>query len=117
MVTSAEHKSAGKRMEKMRESVPYAVAVRYEPALHRILVTLSNHLEIAINPEQTQTLQGKPAASLRAIEIAPAGYSLFFPDLDDGIYLPGLLQGIFGTQKWMAENMTPAAVKRRKKAA
>jgi hypothetical protein len=36
-------------MDKMRAAVPYAVAARYEPALHCILVTLSNHPEIAIN--------------------------------------------------------------------
>jgi hypothetical protein len=91
-------------MDEMRKTFPYAVAARYEARLHRILVTLSNHLEIAINPEQTQTLQGKSAASLRAIEILPAGYSLFFPALDDGIYLPGILEGIFGTKKWIAKN-------------
>jgi hypothetical protein len=96
-----------KHMEKMSKTVPYAVAARYEPSLHRILVTLSSHLESAVNPEQTQTLQGKPATSLRAMEISPTGYALFFPDLDDGSYLPGLMQGIFGTKKWMAENMKP----------
>ncbi len=104
MAKNSEFKTAGKRMEKMRKAIPYAVAARYEPKLHRVLVTLNNHLEVAINPEQTQTLQGKPAAALKAIEISPSGYALFFPTLDDGIYLPGILQGVFGTNAWMAAN-------------
>lgn len=106
MARSSEYAEAVHSMATMRKEVPYAVAARYEGKLHRVVVTLNNHLEIAINPEQTQTLQGKTPAALKAIEISPAGYSLFFPALDDGIYLPGLFQGIFGTKKWMAAQKT-----------
>lgn len=110
---ASEFVAAGKRMEKMREAVPFAVAARYESRLHRVLVTLSNHLEIAINPEQTQVLQGKSKSTLQAIEILPGGYALYFPALDEGLYLPGIFQGIFGTQKWMRTAASTAKKKSR----
>jgi hypothetical protein len=38
---------------------------------------------------------------LREIEITPMGDALFFPKLEDGIYLPGVLRGVYGTRRWM----------------
>lgn len=104
MITNDGFEAAGERMEIMRREVPYAVAARYEPVLRRVLVRLNNHLEIAIDPDHVQALQGKPAAAMQEIEISPSGYGLYFPQLDDDIYLPGLFQGIYGTKKWMREN-------------
>ena len=99
-----EFATAGERMDAMRQEVPYAVAARYEPALHRVLVLLNNRLEIAINPDHVQALQGKPVSAMERIELSPSGYGIYFPLLDDDIYLPGLFQGIYGTKKWMREN-------------
>lgn len=40
---------------------------------------------------------------LADIRISPSGYGIFFPKLDVDIYLPALMEGIFGTKAWMAE--------------
>lgn len=39
------------------------------------------------------------------IEISPGGLGLHFPMLDADLYLPALLEGIFGSRKWMAGMM------------
>jgi hypothetical protein len=43
----------------------------------------------------------KPA-DLAAIEITPAGLGLHWPRLDADLYLPALLEGVFGSPRWMA---------------
>lgn len=109
MADTNEFEVAGERMEAMRCEVPYAVAARYEPVLRRVLVALNNHLEIAIDPDHVQALKGKPTAAMQEIEISPSGYGLYFPQLDDDIYLPGLFQGIYGTKEWMRESESRAS--------
>ena len=39
---------------------------------------------------------------LAIIEITPAGLGLHWPKLDADLYLPALLQGVFGSPRWMA---------------
>ena len=43
----------------------------------------------------------KPA-DLAIIEITPAGLGLHWPKLDADLYLPALLEGVFGSLRWMA---------------
>ena len=103
MVSETELKEARRRMREMRKNVPHAVAAIYLPRLKRILVTLSDGFEIALDPERIQTLENAKPSALKKIEINAAGYELFFPALDDGLWVPGLLQGLTGTRKWMEQ--------------
>jgi len=56
---------------------------------------------------------------LARVEILGGGAGLHWPDLDADFYVPGLLHGIYGTKKWMAEigrsggSVRSAAKKRR----
>jgi hypothetical protein len=57
---------------------------------------------------------------LKKIEITPSGDALIFPKLNDGLYLPGLMQGLFGTKRWMpekAKRATSVATRTRRTAA
>jgi hypothetical protein len=103
MVSDKELKAARQRTREMRKNVPHAVAATYLPKIKRILVTLSDGFEIALDPERIQTLEHAKPSALKKIEINAAGYELFFPALDDGIWVPGLLEGLLGTRKWMRE--------------
>jgi len=103
MVTDNELKAARQRTREMRKNVPHAIAAVYVPRVRRILVTLSDGFEIALDPERIQTLENAKPSALKKIEINAAGYELFFPALDDGIWIPGLLKGLLGTRKWMAD--------------
>ena len=44
-------------------------------------------------------------AALREIEISPSGFGIHFPKLDADLYLPALLEGFFGSKKWMAAQL------------
>lgn len=85
-----------------RESGPHAVAARYDRRVGRIMVTLSNGLELAFPPHLAEGLADAKPADLAIIEITPAGLGLHWPKLDADLYLPALLQGVFGSPRWMA---------------
>lgn len=103
MATERELNTASRRMYDMQKNVPHAVAATYAPRIQRLLVTLSDGLEIALDPAKVQTLENARPADLKKIEINAAGYEIFFPALDDGIWLPGVLQGLMGTRRWMEQ--------------
>jgi len=42
---------------------------------------------------------------LASIEITPSGFGLHFPKLDADLYVPALLEGVFGSRRWMAARM------------
>jgi hypothetical protein len=44
-------------------------------------------------------------SDLKVIEITPSGFGLHFPRLDVDLWLPGLLEGVFGTREWMASRL------------
>jgi len=90
------------RMVERRASAPYAVAARYDRRVSRVMVTLSNGLELAFPPHMAEGLADASPADLAVIEITPAGLGLHWPALDADLYLPALLNGVFGSPRWMA---------------
>jgi hypothetical protein len=93
---------AEQRMRERLESGPHAIAARYDRRVSRVVVTLSNGLELAFPPHLAEGLADAKPADLAVIEITPAGLGLHWPTLDADLYLPGLLQGVFGSPRWMA---------------
>jgi hypothetical protein len=93
---------AEQRMRKRLASGPHAVAARYDRRLSRVMVTLSNGLELAFPPHMAEGLADAKPADLAVIEITPAGLGLHWPKLDADLYLPALLEGVFGSPRWMA---------------
>jgi len=103
MVTEKQWREAERRGREWMQNNPHAVAAVYIPKIKRVLVTLNTGIEVAINPEKLQTLQNAKTSQLRDIEITPMGDALYFPKLSDGVYLPGVLKGVFGTAQWMRD--------------
>lgn len=103
MASAKKWQDVDARGTRKRGDFPYAVAAAYFPAIKRILIKLNTGIEIAIVPEDYQTLEHAKASDLKKIEITPSGDALIFPKLNDGLYLPGLMEGLFGTKRWMAE--------------
>jgi hypothetical protein len=117
MIPASEWKKAEKLGKRMLESPSCAVAVRYWPALKRIVVTLRSGLEVALDPARYDVLQKARPSQLREIEISPLGDALYFPKLDEGLSLPGVLMGITGTAEWMRQGELQTRPKLRRKAA
>jgi hypothetical protein len=101
-LTNADVRKASRRMQKRLQAQPRAIAARYDRRTGRIVVSLSNGLDLGIAVAKAQGLAGAKASDLAAIEITPTGLGLHWPKLDADLYLPSLLQGLFGTRRWMA---------------
>ncbi|HEY5410379.1 MAG TPA: DUF2442 domain-containing protein [Caulobacteraceae bacterium] len=90
---------------------PRAVSARFVRG--KVTIHLSNGAEFAFPPEIAQGLEGATAEALSRIEITPSGLGLHFPALDADLYLPGLLEGVFGSKGWMAAQLGHAGGKAR----
>ncbi len=80
-------------------------AARYDHNADRVIITLNTGLEIACPPHLIEGLSDASAADLAEIEISPAGLGLHWPKLDADVYVPAVLQGVFGSRRWMASQL------------
>lgn len=117
-VTEREFKQAELRMQALREA-GYAVSARHDRRSSRVLIELNTGVQIAFPVHLIEGLAGASAGDLAEIEISPSGLGLYWPHLDADVYVPALLQGIFGSKSWMARQLGAAggAVRSQAKAA
>ena len=83
----------------------HAVSARYDRRRARIVVALDTGLEMTFPARMAQGLSGADADDLADIEISGAGLGLHWPRLDADLYIPALMQGIFGSKAWMAREL------------
>ncbi len=89
-------------LAEQRMDGPRATAARYDRRVSRIVVSLSNGLDLMFPPHLADGLAEAKPADLAVIEITPTGLGLHWPKLDADLYLPSLLEGVFGSPRWMA---------------
>ena len=94
-------------MEALRQA-GHAVSARYDRRRSRILVRLSTGVELAFRPELAEGLAGASPTELADVQISPSGLGLHWPKLDADLYIPALLQGVFGSWRWMAAQLGTA---------
>lgn len=114
-VTENELTEAEARLQALRQT-GHAVAVRYDRRASRIIVPLNTRLELAFPPALAEGLAGAASADLAEIEISPAGLGLHWPKPDADLYIPALLQGVFGSRRWMAAQLGAVGGRARTKA-
>lgn len=78
------------------------VSARYDDATDRIIICLDTGMDLVFPPGLAEGLSGAEMADLSRIEISPSGLGLHWPALDADLYVPSLLQGLFGSPTWMA---------------
>ena len=105
MVTHEEFTKANERAKELESRVPKAVSAKYDRHIRRVVVQLNSNLGIFFSPRDAEGLEHATPEQLTEIEISPSGYGLHFPKLDADLYLPALLKGIFGSERWMASHM------------
>jgi hypothetical protein len=103
-ITESELAHAQERMEAQREA-GHAVSARYDRRRGRVIIVLNTGIELAFPTRLAEGLAGASHDSLAEIEISPAGLGLHWPRLDADLYVPGLLQGVFGSKSWMARHL------------
>ena len=105
MVPHEEFTKANETAKELESRVPKAVSARYDRHIRRVVVQLNSNLGIFFSPRDAEGLEHATPEQLAAIEISPSGYGLHFPKLDADLYLPALLKGVFGSERWMASRM------------
>lgn len=108
MASAEEFKRATRRGRELLEHTPVAVEAHYDRKRERIVVRLSSDLEISFSPRDAQGLEHGTAAQLAQVEILPPGLGLHWEELDADLWIPGILEGIMGSRKWMAARLGQA---------
>jgi hypothetical protein len=101
-LTDTEIDRALARGNAARLSEPHAAAARYDRAIDRIVVELTNGCTFAFPPRLAQGLETATADQLAEVEILGRGSGLHWEALDADLSVPNLLAGLFGTQAYMA---------------
>lgn len=111
-VTEREFEQASARADVLRRA-GHAVAAKYDRRRAMVIVSLSTGVEIAFPTTLAEGLADAQPAALAVIEISPGGLGLHWPKLDADVYVPALLQGVFGSKRWMAARLGAAGGKAR----
>ena len=96
---------ASDRTELHRANDPRAVAARYDLGRDRVVIELSTGDTFAFSPRRAQGLENARPSDLNVIEITPSGFGLHFPKVDADLWVPALLEGTFGSRRWMAAQL------------
>lgn len=104
-ITDEDRLAAETRLRDETNGRPRAVRGRYDRRSGKIVVTLDSGLELAFPPRLAEGLAGAAPEALSRIEIGPLGDGLHWPNLDADLYLPSLLDGVFGSHQWMARQL------------
>ncbi len=107
-INDSDRLAAETKLQTELKGVPKAIHARYDRRVSRVIVGLDNGLELAFPPRLAQGLEHATPADLAIIEISPLGDGLHWPAIDADLYVPGLLQGVFGSKSWMARQLGAA---------
>lgn len=103
-ISEKEITEANRRADEMKEKFPAAVSARYDRRIARVVVRLSSGLELAFPPKLVQGLEHARPKDLADAEVSPSGLGIHFPHIDADVYVPGLLNGSFGSKQWAITN-------------
>jgi hypothetical protein len=107
-ITDSDRIAAEARMAAELSAHPRAIRARYDRRRARIIIALDNGLELAFPPHLAEGLEAGTPDDLARVEISPSGEGLHWPTLNADLYVPALLQGVFGSKRWMARTLGAA---------
>ena len=85
-----------------RATEAHAKSARYDRKSDRIVVELESGATFAFPPRLVEGLTEATSDELADIELLGDGYGLHWEQLDVDYTVPGLVNGVFGTARWMA---------------
>jgi hypothetical protein len=100
-ISREQFKAANARGAAAIERGPVARAARYDSRRALIVITLEGGCEFAFPAALAEGLADAPRSKLTKIKISPNGLGLHWPLLDADLYVPGLIEGAFGSHRWM----------------
>ncbi|HEY5300288.1 MAG TPA: DUF2442 domain-containing protein [Acetobacteraceae bacterium] len=99
---TTEQFEAAKARGEARMRSPRAETAHYDAGRNRVIIRLTTGVEIGFAPRDAEGLQHASANDLHAIEVQAFGLGIHFPTLDADLYVPALLEGVLGSDRWMA---------------
>jgi hypothetical protein len=88
---------------KIHDNDPIAQAVEHVPGLNVLVVQLSNGRRLVLPIEDLQGLGEATHQQIESYELIGRGTGISFPDLDVDLYVPALIEGVYGNRRWMAQ--------------
>jgi hypothetical protein len=104
-LSEAEFEALAARTAEENALRPRAVGVAFLSDRNRVWIEMNNGLEVTFDPARYQELVGAESEQLMQVEVSGRGSAIYFPLLDVSIYVQGLLQGLTGTKRWMAQQL------------
>lgn len=80
----------------------HAVSALFDPDTNILRITLTSGAYVGFPVEQLEGLADADPAKVANVIVEAPGLGLHWPDLDVDLYVPALLEGVFGSRKWMA---------------
>jgi Protein of unknown function (DUF2442) len=102
-ITREQFKAANKRGAVAIARGPVARAARYDARRALIVISLEGGCEFSFPTALAEGLADAPRSKLGKIEISPNGLGLHWPQLDADLYVPALIEGAFGSRRWMQQ--------------
>jgi hypothetical protein len=102
-LTHEEYEAALERGRIADATEPRAKSARYDGKSGRVIVELKNGCTFAFPVALVQHLRDATPEQLAEVEVLGRGYGLHWETLDVDFSVPGLMAGIFGTRKYMAQ--------------
>jgi hypothetical protein len=102
-ITKEQFKAANARGAAALSRGPIARAVRYDSRRGLIVITLEGGCEFSFPVSLAEGLADAPRSKLAKVKISPNGLGLHWPLLDADLYVPGLIEGAFGSRRWMQQ--------------
>ncbi|HEX6375034.1 MAG TPA: DUF2442 domain-containing protein [Allosphingosinicella sp.] len=101
-LTAAEIAAARERGRVYRATKLHAKSARYDGRNDRIVIELESGATFAFPPRLVEGLAGAAPAHLAEVELLGDGEALHWEELDVDYSVAGLVNGVFGTSRWMA---------------
>lgn len=82
---------------------PMALKAYFEASTCEVIVEFSNGSKFIFPAKNAQGLEEAEIEHLEKVELVPGGGALRWDELDVDLSIPHLMEGFFGTKKWMKE--------------
>lgn len=103
MVTTDEEIEAALERAKLHDNDPLARTVRYVPQHNLLIVGLNNGRRLVLPIEDVPELEGATKEVFQNWELLGRGTAINFPDIDVALPVDGLIEGVYGTRRWMGQ--------------
>lgn len=102
-LTDGEISAAAIRGRLARGLEPRAASARYDRVAGTLIIELTSGASLTVPVRLVQGLEEAAPDALAAVEILGGGHGLHWESLDVDLSIPGLLAGVFGSQRHMAQ--------------